>query len=252
MFYEYKHLGTSNYFTKEYGEDFNFPPHMHFCFEFITVLDGEMKITVDEKIYVLKRGEALLIFPHQMHSLASEKCKHMLIIFSPDIISAYSSKMKSKLPVNNLFTPECHLISAVDKIDESTGFLKKKALLYSLCADFDENRTYDFKKAQAHGPIVKIFTYVDDNYKNDCSLEALSKFLGYDTAYLSRYFKRFTGLTYLEYVNIYRLTKACYLLDNTDSSILQCALDCGYVSLRTFNRNFKKQFNITPNEYRKK
>ena len=47
MFYEFKHIGSSDYFVKEYGENFSFPPHMHLCFELITVLEGEMSVTVD-------------------------------------------------------------------------------------------------------------------------------------------------------------------------------------------------------------
>jgi len=48
------------------------------------------------------------------------------------------------------------------------------------------------------------------------------------------------------------LSHACYLLKNTAQSVLQCALDSGYTSLRSFNRNFKAQFGISPSQYRTK
>ena len=93
MFYQFQHFGISEYFCKEYGKNFSFPAHLHQSFEFITVLSGEMDITVDDKTYKLSSGESLLIFPHQLHSLSSTNSKHMLCIFSPDIVIAYYSKI---------------------------------------------------------------------------------------------------------------------------------------------------------------
>ena len=43
-----------------------------------------------------------------------------------------------------------------------------------------------------------------------------------------------------------------YLMDNTDGSIMQCALESGFDSIRSFNRNFKERFAITPVQYRKR
>ena len=252
MFYEFKHIGSSDYFIKEYGEDFCFPPHMHLCFELITVLDGEMKVTVDGIENLLHEGEALLIFPNQLHALDSEKSRHMLCIFSPDLVRAYSSKTEKSLPKSNLFTPDKYLIEALDKTPENAKTIAKKGLLYSLCAAFDENIEYQPRKSGQKSLLSKIFAFVEENFSGECSLEELSARLGYDYAYLSRCFKKAAGISYVAYLNIYRLNKACYLLDNTDKSILPCALEVGYSSLRTFNRNFKNQFGVSPAEYRKK
>ena len=55
MLYQFQHFGISEYFCKEYGENFNYPIHLHQSFEFIVVLDGEMKITVDSKTTIWGR-----------------------------------------------------------------------------------------------------------------------------------------------------------------------------------------------------
>lgn len=252
MFYEFKHLGSSDYFLKEYGENFNFPPHMHLCFELIVVLEGEMRITVDGREYLPRRGEALLVFPNQLHAIESVHSCHMLCIFSPDLVRAYSSKTEKNLPESNLFSLDAYLIESLDKMAADAGSIAKKGFLYSVCASFDKIAAYTTKKAGQKGLLSSIFAFVESNYATDCSLEKLASAIGYDYAYLSRYFKRSTGVPYVTYLNVYRLNKACYLLDNTDNSILRCALDVGYNSLRTFNRNFKAQFGISPAEYRKK
>ena len=72
MFYEYNHLGSPDYFKKETGHNFSFPPHLHQCFEVIVILSGEMRITVDGHPFLLQESEALLIFPNQIHELESK------------------------------------------------------------------------------------------------------------------------------------------------------------------------------------
>ena len=252
MFYEFKHIGSSDYFVKEYGEDFSFPPHMHLCFELIVVLDGEMTVTVDGNENVLRSGESLLIFPNQLHALSSKKSRHMLCIFSPDLVRAYSSKTEKSLPESNFFVPDGYLVETLDKMPEDSKLIAKKGILYSLCSAFDENAAYQPRKSGQKGLLSKIFAFVEENFASECTLEELSVQLGYDYAYLSRSFKKAAGISYVSYLNIFRLNKACYILDNSDRSILQCALEVGYSSLRTFNRNFKNHFGISPAEYRKK
>ena len=251
MFYELCHIGNSDYFVKQYGENFSFAPHMHRCFEFITTLEGEMTVTVDGKEYLLRKDEALLIFPNQIHSLDCTNSKHMLCIFSPQLVAAYSSKVAMKKPENNKFSPKPHLLSELDGFDESTKTIAKKGVLYLICSDFDSKAKYIDRTVKSQNLLEKIFMYIDENFKSECSLSDLSKSLGYDYAYASRYFKRSVGISFNEYVNIYRLNNACYLMNNTDETVLNCALESGYASLRSFNRNFKMHFGISPSEYKK-
>lgn len=251
MFYQLSHIGSSDYFRKEYGTDFTFPPHMHQCFEFITVLSGELKVTVDAAEYTIQKGEALLLFPNQIHSLHSTHCQHMLCIFSPKLIAAYASKVSQKLPSGNLFTPDPSLIHAIDCLTDTASTLEKKGLLYLLCDQFNRNAAYQTKSHDKNNLLAAVFAFIEENYNSNCGLMDLAKQIGYDYSYISRYFKKNVGISFNEYVNIYRLNNACYLLTNTDNTILQCAMESGYTSLRSFNRNFKEQFQVSPSEYTK-
>lgn len=250
MFYETQHFGLSEYFYKEYGENFSFPAHLHQSFEFITILSGEMEITVDGKLYMLTKGESLLIFPHQVHSLSSNNSNHMLCIFSPEIVKSYFSKNAKKLPESNKFIPSQYLINLVNELSEDSSTIKKKGILYSLCAEFDDVAGYSEKNRDDKNLLYKIFEFVELNHNKDCSLENLSKETAFSYSYLSRYFKNTIGMSFNYYVNQYRINNACYILNNSDCSILQCALDSGYTSLRSFNRNFKAITGTTPQEYR--
>ena len=251
MFYEYTHLGSPDYLKIERGENFNFPPHLHQCFEIIIVTSGSMKITVDNKENILKKGEALMIFPNQIHALDSEKSEHILCIFSPKLVQAYATKVTDRTPGSGIFCPDEYLIRALDMLDTSASSVEKKGILYSLCAQFDKNAKYSAKSSDKENLIHKIFSYVENNFSEECSLLNLSEEIGYDYSYLSRYFKKAIGISFNSYVTHYRLSNACYLMENTHLSIAQCAFESGFYSLRSFNRCFKEYLNTTPTQYRK-
>ena len=251
MFYEFNHLGSPDYLKIEEGRDFSFPPHLHQCFEIIILLSGEMRITIDSKSFVIKEKQAVFIFPNQIHSLDSTKSEHILCIFSPHLVRAYATKVSDKLPQNNKFQPDQYLVNALAGLENTSSSTDKKGVLYSLCGQFDKTASYDKTQFENENLLYKIFSFVETNFSKDCSLSNLSKETSYDYSYLSRYFKKATGLSFNSYVMHFRLSHACYLLENTTLPILQCAYDSGFISLRSFNRCFKENFEITPTQYRK-
>lgn len=250
MFYQFNHSGSPDYLKVELGENFNFPLHLHQCYEFVTVLSGEMKITVDDKKYSLKSGEGLLIFPNQMHSFESLKSKHFLLIFSPQLVQAFNISVTTKIPKSNKFTPDKYLIELAKNISSTSDITEKKGVLYLICAQFNKSSEYELRAIKDQKPLLKMFLYVENHFAEDCKLSSLAESIGYNYAYLSRLFKKTVGMSFNTYLNHYRLSNACYLMSNTENSILCCATESGYSSLRNFNRNFKTHFGITPKEYK--
>ena len=92
----------------------------------------------------------------------------------------------------------------------------------------------------------------DELYLNaDLSRSELAKTLNTNTVYLCDEIKKYTGLTFGEYINSLRLEHARKLLreaSELETSILIIAEMSGFKSLRTFNRIFKEHFGITPRE----
>ncbi len=252
MFYEFKHPIAADYFRVERGVDFDFPAHMHHCFEFLAVLDGEMHVEVDTAIYTPCAGEGLLFFPNQIHSMHTEKnSRHILCLFSPELVGAYAKKVSGKLPENNLFRPDETVIRYMDTLPEIPNRYLLKGMLYQLCGEFDQNAVYRNVPEATHVLLHDIFQFIEQNAHTDCSLEALSRHVGYDYAYLSRYFHRKTGMPYNRYLNRYRISRACYLLKNSTMTVLEISDECGFNSLRTMNRNFLAETGMPPAEYRR-
>ena len=251
MFYQFDHSLHSDYLVKESGENFNFPAHLHGAFEFITVFSGKMHITIDDKSYIIKPGEGVLVFPNQVHSLVGEQSIHLLLIFTPDLVKTYYSMYSDKIPINNHFLPDEHLLLSSNAISDNASVIEKKGLLYSICAEFDKSAEYIQSNNDDKNLLRVIFKFVESELLNDCSLKTLAEKIGFSYFYLSRYFKNLAGISYNDYVNQCRINNACYLLTNSDKSVLECAMDSGYASLRSFNRNFIAITGITPGDYRK-
>ena len=78
----------------------------------------------------------------------------------------------------------------------------------------------------------------------------VAKMLKYDPDYITRIFRRHTGMTLSEYINSVRLQKAKNLLLNTDQSIAEIAYATGFTDDKYFMRTFKRYESVTPTQYR--
>ena len=253
MFYQAQNSLRADDLKIESGMDFNYPVHLHGDFEFVLVTQGTMIVTVDQIPYTLTEGEALFIFPNQLHELYTpQKSSHFLCIFSPKLVQAYGKIFLNKLPKSNLFHPSVACVEQLFAFRPEAGILITKARLYTLCGEFDATAQYADRDGDKNSLLPKIFRFVEEHYQSDCSLGALSAQTAYHYAYLSGYFKKSVGLSYAEYVNRYRVSEACYILQNSQQTVLKTALDCGFDSLRSFNRNFKRIMGVTPHEYRER
>ena len=251
MIYESKNLLRSDNIKIETGKNFSFPLHLHGSFEFITVIEGEMTVTVDGKTYSLTSEKGLIVFPDQPHELYTEKSsQHFLCIFSPELVRAYSKYCAARVPESNLFTVDEFYLKKLKGLSEKNSLTEIKGLLYSICGEFDSQAVYTERATENAELLQKIFDFVEKNFTGKCNLNALAESTSYNYVYLSRYFKERTGFTFTDYVNRYRINQACYLLQNSKKNILSIAYECGYDSPRSFNRNFFDITKTTPSNYR--
>ena len=253
MLYQAFNSMRTDLWKLETGENFVFPPHLHASFEWIAVTEGTMSVTVDKKQYSLRSGDALLVHPNQVHSFDfSEQSRHILCIFSPALVKEYMRRVQNRIPIDNSFRPTSFYtdrLLACATHEAGLSDLEIKGILYALIGEFDTERSYRERRGE-NDLLQEIFYFVENNYDKDCSLSALSSKLLYHYVYLSRYFKQCTGISFTEYVNFYRINEAAYLLKNSHRTVLDIACDCGFESLRSFNRNFKAVIGATPSAYR--
>lgn len=99
--------------------------------------------------------------------------------------------------------------------------------------------------------IATIHEYLMNNYKEEIDLEKLAELVNLAKGSLCRLFKAEMGITIFEYLNKIKIDYACNLLMDEDHSIVDVSFDSGFNNLSHFNKQFKRQTNLTPSEYRK-
>lgn len=99
-------------------------------------------------------------------------------------------------------------------------------------------------------PIIQAIEYIDNNINENITLDKISFICNLSQCYFSKLFKKETGLTFINYLNSRKISKAKELLVNTDETINNIAISLGFEDCGYFIRVFKKAEKITPKKYR--
>lgn len=92
--------------------------------------------------------------------------------------------------------------------------------------------------------------YIDEHYDKKINLAALAESLHVSQPVFYRNFKCYTCMSPSDYLLRIRLTKALFLIENTDSSIVDIAYNCGFPSPSFFSKKFNAYMGTTPKKYR--
>lgn len=99
--------------------------------------------------------------------------------------------------------------------------------------------------------IDAVFALVHDRYTENLAQSEVAEEVGMSTAGFSRFFRKATGGTFVDYLSDLRLSHACTLLIDTDLTVLEIAGRSGFNNLSNFNRRFVRGKGVTPRGYRK-
>lgn len=109
------------------------------------------------------------------------------------------------------------------------------------------------RKSKATGGeeiVLSVCKYLEENYGEELSLSRLSEKYYINTAYLSDLFRRQTGKTYSQYLFEVRMKRASELLEDDDLRVFDIAALVGFPNTGYFCTVFKRQFGLSPAEYR--
>ncbi|NME70699.1 helix-turn-helix domain-containing protein [Flammeovirga aprica] len=93
--------------------------------------------------------------------------------------------------------------------------------------------------------------FIKSNLDKEISIEMLCKRIGYSKTKLHTLFKSYFKYSMYDYIKHLRLSKAKSLLLTTDLPISEISIQVGYQSIPHFTNRFKKEFGVTPVQFRK-
>ncbi len=97
--------------------------------------------------------------------------------------------------------------------------------------------------------INEVLNYIHENYK-DITLQDLAEHYSYTTRTMIRYLKKYAHMSFSDIIRDYRMLSATDLLQNTSMTIDDIAFETGFKERGYFDKVFKRQFHMTPVEYR--
>jgi len=252
------------------------PHHWHEDIEIIYLVEGNVKVGIGNDLYHLKVRDILIIGPGEVHFFLKEMhpSNRAVIQFRMSIYDAFLSGTKDSRVIRPMFThskyltPGTEIHSLMEKqiqqlINENSeakeGYkLIMKARLYDLAGILIRYMPKGEYSAEAEShqmerlqKLDNVFQYVEKYYQSNINLQEISKVAGFSLYYFTRFFKENTGVTFVEYLNNFRITKAEWHLMEEMDSITEVAYKSGFNSVKTFNRVFKQLKGCAPMEYRK-
>lgn len=273
------HIHLSNEFKDYVGV-----LHKHKFIEIVYIVSGKAKHIINENEYFVKKGDISVINPDEAHAfLADENCSDEFVaydlMFTPDFIdkacleSDDFSQLSDSFMFYSLFpdekefkerfnlVPNCHyeLESVFEKIyheyqNHKNGYVNLIRVyvaeiiikLLRKIQDCEKERISESKKKI----VFEVIEYIEQNYSIKINTEKIAARMFFNKNYISKLFKKQTGLSINEFVREIRLKEACRQLSGTRRNITDIAYDCGFTDMKTFYQVFKKYMGCTPKAYR--
>jgi len=102
-----------------------------------------------------------------------------------------------------------------------------------------------------HESFARILTYLHEHSAQPIPLAKIADFAHMSVPSFVRFFKRTVGTSFVDYLDEWRISRACALLAQSEKPILEISLDAGFNNLSHFNRQFLRRRGMTPREYRR-
>ena len=254
--------------------------HWHNSFELIEVVEGRFYCNVDGSEFLINKGNICIINRGRLHHIYTEDynasmCRKKTIIFNPDyfikdqnIYEKYILPLLEKdafahiqfnikkgigLDINTLMKE----IEALED-EKPIGYeLEEYSLIYKviryLYLAYQSSKQSIHTTYDANVQIQRNMTsFIHEHFNSKIGLEDIAEAGQVSKSTCIRLFHKYTGKSPIDFLNNYRLQMSAEKLVTTSEQITEIAYACGFGQPSYFNRLFLKEYNMTPNQYRKK
>ena len=252
--------------------------HIHDAIELILITEGVFRADINTSVCMAEKGDILLFRSNTIHSIYNVEDKensYHVVKISMDLITDISSKeMSSEYALRFLISePGSKNIwkkgddgydiirAGFDEIASACGMCRDIALKIGAAKIILGILLSEGEKS-GHGPlksenpvselIYKSIVLINERFDTDLSALDISKELNLSYSYFSRMFKRITGKSFREYLNMTRINRAQQMLLTTNKSVTEISSACGYNNVSHFIATYRQIKGITPKSAGKK
>jgi len=237
--------------------------HWHNTVELFLVMDGIIDFSINSKHFSINKNQFILVNSNDIHSIYAPDKNYTIVVQIPqETFEAYRDE-EYILFKSTRYEEDSELIDIISNMykayeKKDYGYeLEVKSYFYRLLHilitkykenDIDKERIYQNRHLEK---LSKITDYIQENYKDDITLESVAYTFGFSPTYLSRIFQKYAKINYKNYVLDVRVQHSYKELINSDHSINEIAENNGFPDSRSFSKAFKKRYKTLPSKYRK-
>jgi len=257
-----------------------FEPYWHFHpeYELAYIINGSGKRIVGDSIEPFGPGDLVLLgadLPHTWNSVQSDQekgiCKAVVFQFNKGMVpdtaewflefeNIQKLLRKAYRGISFYGQPAKEIGKKLEKLPNSRG-LEKLTRFWLILDKLSRADEYSFLASEGYTPtlnkfngerINNVFKFVSEHFAEEIKLRQLANLTHMTETSFSRFFKTISGESFMDYLNSYKISKACALLaEKKEMSILEIAYKAGFKSSTHFNRMFLDKKGCTPTNFRR-
>lgn len=249
--------------SSDFREGSSVAPHYADTVELLLMDGAEGDVRIGGRFYKLSGRQVFFIPPESVHSMNYLKCggKMKNVKLSPEGFSEFlniGAMLEAEgVSFDSISTaPPCYddilpHVSALSAAEDIYSALIAVIGIFSVLRRYGElNGGIETKgkNAFSNTELKKIIGWTNEHYNKRVLVEDAARAVGYSKFYFCEKFRSSTGITYNNYLNGVRISKACALLKG-GASIAAAAEGCGFCDISYFIHTFKKIKGLTPKQY---
>ncbi len=241
-------------------------PHFHPEWELMWLLDHPLTVSRGGGSFRAEKGSLLLFQPNEPHELhmIDEKCTFLCLQVSPELLRLDSDLVVEDILLNPYLGGRAEQVRTA-MLEIADAYLSQEPYSPLLCIGraclvFHEilcgipvraiTREELISQEKRNKRLASLIRFVDENYMHKIRLSDFAASEGFSMSYLSHFIKSTLNQSFQEYVNSVRVNCACKLISGGEEKLTAVCMASGFSDYRYFSAAFKKQFGMTPEQYK--
>lgn len=263
-------------YSRIISADFTDLIHWHPFVELLLCLENGNEVTINFNHYKVGINDLIILYPGDLHSIHNVSADSFLIVQFPLSLLSNIMETDSMLPTLSQcpvlkYNPKNaeydKLILIFKNIFESNPqpaerpfqeiptyikllhffYLYGQIMLQSIPNEVESHNIAQYKSAKL---MAEACLYISQNCSDALTLEGVAHHIGISKSYFSHLFKDYTKMTFVDFLTRERIKKSESLFLGSRKKIIDIAFECGFTSMSSFNRAFKKIKGLSPTEFR--
>lgn len=252
--------------------------HWHEEMEITLIREGASDYRVGQRSFRTGEGDLILVPPYCTHSAFEIPGRTMVsdsLVFHLDLLGAQGQDLSASRYLRPLAEGQLQMPEVIRRPDKGyeeirDAFLAalecfqnrplfyemrlKEKLLHTVILLFElgyirepgEGRSAPSGRQQ----LKTVLQYIAEHYREKIKVAELAGMSGFSESYFMSFFRQYVGMSCISYINHYRIQKAAHALEETSGPVMEIAMDHGFDNISYFNLQFRREFGMTPRQFR--